>query len=173
MAHDELYLQAAREFGTALERFVRSYEADPELRRDLLQEIHLAVWRSFAAFRGQCSLRTWVYRIAHNVSVSHVVKRRRVRPAVRLEELDDLPAGDDLAAAHAHTDLLTRMHALIRQLRPIDREVVLLYLEGLAAAEIGEITGIAAGNIATKVHRIKKLLAAQLNGGPHVRRPEG
>ena len=44
---DELYGEAAAEYGPAIERLARSYEADPEKRRDLLQEIHLAIWRSF------------------------------------------------------------------------------------------------------------------------------
>jgi RNA polymerase sigma-70 factor (ECF subfamily) len=43
---------------------------NPEDRRDLLQEIHLALWRSFATFDDRCSLRTWVYRVAHNVATS-------------------------------------------------------------------------------------------------------
>ena len=45
---------------------------DPALRRELLQEVHLALWQSFANYQAQCSLRTWVYRVAHNVGVSHI-----------------------------------------------------------------------------------------------------
>ncbi|MCC6585489.1 MAG: hypothetical protein IT168_02115 [Bryobacterales bacterium] len=54
---DDLYEQAAAEYGAALARLARGYEADPDKRRDLLQEIHLALWRSFAGFVALCSLR--------------------------------------------------------------------------------------------------------------------
>lgn len=164
---DELYHQAASEFGSSLERLARSYEADLESRRDLLQEIHLALWRSLATFRGQCSLRTWVYRIAHNISVSHVLQGRRAssRVLIGIEELDDLPGSIDGAAAYARQDLLERIVATAQQLKPPDREILLLYLEGVDATTIGEITGISAGNVATKIHRIKKILITRFAKG--------
>ena len=68
---DERYAQAAETFGGAIERLARAYEAGPEERRDLVQDIHVALWRSFAVFDGRCSLRTWVYRVAHNTAASH------------------------------------------------------------------------------------------------------
>src|SRR6202046_3206899 len=85
---DERYTSAAAEFGPALERLVRSYEADPAERRDLLQDIHFALWRSFAGFEGRCSLRTWVYRVAHNTASSHVSRRKRSAKGVSIEELE-------------------------------------------------------------------------------------
>src|SRR5881394_1604879 len=77
MSQDELYSQAIADFGAAIERLARSYEVDSDKRGDLLQEIHLAMWRSFEHFQHQCSLRTWVYRVAHNVGATHVVRDRR------------------------------------------------------------------------------------------------
>lgn len=63
----------------ALDRLARAYELDAEVRQDLLQEIHLQLWRSFAQFDGRCSMRTWVYRVAHNVATGHVIRQRRIR----------------------------------------------------------------------------------------------
>ena len=74
---DTQYVQTAAEFGEALVRLARVYESDPDLRRDLLQDIHFELWRSLARFAGQCSLRTWVYRVAHNVAISRSLRRRR------------------------------------------------------------------------------------------------
>ena len=71
MGRDELYMEAARTFGPALQRLVRVYEADPDKARDLLQEIHIALWQSFETFDARCSLRTWVYRVAHSAAASH------------------------------------------------------------------------------------------------------
>ncbi|MFZ0806863.1 MAG: sigma factor, partial [Candidatus Sulfotelmatobacter sp.] len=63
-----LYREATAGFGGAICRLARAYEADREKQRDLLQEIHLELWQSLEDFDGRCSLRTWVYRIAHNVA---------------------------------------------------------------------------------------------------------
>ena len=63
----ELYERAVAEYGSALERLTRAYEADAERRRDVLQEIHMALWESLARFDGRCALGTWVYRVAHNL----------------------------------------------------------------------------------------------------------
>ncbi len=61
---DVLYEEAEATYGPALERLARAYEADADLRLDLLQEIHVALWRSFHGFDGRCSLRTWPYQVA-------------------------------------------------------------------------------------------------------------
>jgi RNA polymerase sigma-70 factor (ECF subfamily) len=162
-SQDWLYEQAAQEYGAALERLARAYEADPEIRRDLLQEIHVALWRSFGGFDGRCSLRTWIYRVAHNVGASHVAHERRSNNEVLadLEELESLPDTSKSRQAPDRSHELNRLLALIQRLKPLDRHVILSYLEGLDAASIGEITGLSPGNVATKIHRIKNLLARQ------------
>lgn len=166
MRQDDLYFQAAAEFGAAIERLARGYEADPEKRRDLLQEIHLSLWRSFEHFDGRCSLRTWVYRVAHNTATSHVIRQRRGRAEVLvgLDEIEDLPDTRESEAYAGDRHALDRLLALIHRLRPFDRQVMLGYLDGMDAASIGEITGQSPGAIATKIHRIKNLLARQFHG---------
>jgi RNA polymerase sigma-70 factor (ECF subfamily) len=158
---DDVYEEVFRTFGGAIERLARSYEADPEKRRDLLQDIHLAIWKSLDKFDRQCSLRTWVYRVAHNVAASYVLKHRRAsrRPLSSLDEIADVPCADDPAAAADRQMILSRLYSLIQHLQPFDRELMLLYLEGLDAASIAEIMGITPANTATKIHRIKKILS--------------
>ena len=158
---DALYLAAARAHGAMIERLARGYEADPELRSDLVQEIHAALWRSFAIFEGQCAESSWVHRIAHNVGVTHMMTRRRVRKAqlVGLEQIAELPDGDDPEHAAGERSLSDRLLAAIHRLQPADRQVMLLYLEDLTAAEIGEVTGLSASAVAVRIHRIKALLA--------------
>jgi len=149
-SQDQLYLRAAREFGQALARLARAYEGDPDQRRDLLQDIHLALWRSFARYNGQCALRTWVYRVAHNVGISGRL-RRRAPPLASLEELEQAAAlGDPEDEAHT-AQALARLGRLIRRLKPPpDDQVMLLYLEGLDASTIGDVTGLSAGAVATR-----------------------
>ncbi|MBS0334701.1 MAG: sigma-70 family RNA polymerase sigma factor [Proteobacteria bacterium] len=164
---DESYALAAAEFGAAIERLARGYEANPEARRDLVQDVHLALWRSLAGFDGRCSLRTWVYRVAHNTAVSHVQRSRRWRgeQGATLEELERLPDTDDPEAAAGERQALARLMTLIQALGPPDRQVALLYLEDLDAAAIGEITGLSAGAVAVRIHRLKALLARRFQGG--------
>ena len=70
-----------------------------------------------------------------------------------------LDAGDRMA--------LERLLDLIHQLKPPDRELMLLYLEDLDAASIGDIMGISAGNVRVQVHRIKTILARRFHAGGH------
>ena len=163
-----LYEEAVQAFGAAIERLARSYELDEHKRQDLLQNIHLNLWRSLERFDGQCSLRTWVYRVAHNVAATHVMDEQR-RRSRRLVGLDDLEVADVGIEPDADRGVLvSRLMALVQRLRPLDRELVVLYLEGLSAAEIAEVAGISAGNVATRIGRVKKLLSHYANeGGRH------
>jgi len=165
-----LYEEAASDFGAALGRLARAYEADPDKRRDLVQEIHVALWRSFGKFDGRCSLRTWIYRVAHNTATSHVIQQVRAKTPtmVGLEELENLSDKNETETASDQHHALDRLLALIQKLKPLDRQVIVSYLEGMDAASIGEITGISAGNVATKIHRIKNILARRFHeGGCH------
>jgi RNA polymerase sigma-70 factor (ECF subfamily) len=166
---DELYRELAGTYSAALERLARAYEADGEVRRDLLQDIHIALWRSFEGFDGRCSLRTWVYRVAHNTAVSHVLRQRRHKSQtlVGLEELESVPDHREGERAADRSHALERLLELVQSLKPLDRQVILSYLEGLDAASIGEITGISPGNVATKIHRIKNILARRFREGGH------
>jgi RNA polymerase sigma-70 factor (ECF subfamily) len=160
---DELYGEVSANYGPPLDRLARAYEADPEERRDLLQEIHIALWRSFALFDGRCSLRTWIYRVAHNTAASHVLRRRRHARLVTIEEVE----AESLPAIPDSRQLETVM-ALVQRLNPPDRQLILLYLEGMEGAETAEIMGLSAGNVATRIHRIKNILARNVQqGGRH------
>ena len=164
---EQRYAEAAAAFGPALERLARAYERDPDKCRDLLQEIHVALWRSLARFDGRCSMRTWVYRVAHNTATSKVLRPRTNAPSI--VALDD--SLESVAAAASEEEVLDRrralerLHGLISRLRPLDRQVMLLYLEQLDAASIAEITGLSAANVATKVRRIKQLLIQRFHEG--------
>ena len=156
---DELYRLAVAEHGPAIGRLLRAYEADAELRRDLLQDIHIGLWRSFAVFDARCSVRTWVYRVAHNIAGSHVARRMRSAKQVSLDTLAELPDAGDVEEAASEKQRLEKLTALIRTLGQPDRQIILLYLEDMDAAAIAEVTGLKPGAIATKIHRIKALLA--------------
>ena len=127
-----LYHQAGEQFAPAIARLARAMERDADKARDLEQDIHLELWRSFARFDGNCALKTWVF------------------PAANAGEA---------AAADAHA--LTRLHAIIRTLPLLDAQVILLWLEGHSGAEIAEVTGLSSGAVATRLSRLRDRLAAQ------------
>jgi RNA polymerase sigma-70 factor (ECF subfamily) len=164
---DEQYRAAAQAYGPAIDRLARAYEADADHRRDLVQDIHVALWRSFAAFDGRCSVRTWVYRVAHNAATTHVLKARRFRleGLTGLEEIALAADTDNPEQATSDKQALDRLMVLIRHLRPPDRQIVLLYLEDFDAGAISEVIGLSSGAVATKIHRLKALLARQFHEG--------
>lgn len=155
---DALFEEAVAEFGPALERLARGYEADPDKRHDLLQEIHVALWQSFKSFDNRCSLRTWVYRVAHNRAVSYV--RSIVRKDSKTVGLDTLKAMPD-ESTDVDVDrnrAIERLLALVQQLPDLDRQIMMLHMEGLDAVSIAEIAGLSSVNVGTKIHRLKKAL---------------
>jgi RNA polymerase sigma-70 factor (ECF subfamily) len=168
---DALYAEASATHSAAIRRLARGYEADPDRQRDLLQEMHMELWVSLRSFDGRCSLRTWVYRVAHNVGASHAVRDRRLTS--RLVDLETLEARISSVDGEAEVERrfsAAILLALIHRLKPLDRQVILLYLEGEAAGPIAEVTGISATNVATKIHRIKRMLKQKyLEGADYAR----
>ena len=134
-----------------IRRLCGAYAASAADREDLWQDIFVAVWRALPGYRGDASLRTWLYRIAHNVALTWQARDRRRRS--RETHLDArLPAAEQ-------TDLrrLALNHA-IAQMNPVDRTFTLLWLEGLSAAEIEAVTGVKSGTVAVRLSRIRKQL---------------
>ena len=162
----ELYERAVADYGNALKRLTRAYEMDADRRRDVLQEIHMALWESLARFDGRSALGTWVYRVAHNTATSICIRRKSARvQLVSLEDIELPTASIDRERVLDERQGMERLLGLIQRLRPLDRQVMLLYLEDIDARAIGEIVGLSAANVATKIHRVKKVLAQQFEEG--------
>jgi len=146
---------------------------NPDKQKDPLQQIHMELWISLGSFDGRCSLRTWVYRVAHNVGASHVVRSRRL--SSRLTDLEKLEAQMpviDIDEAQVDRQFATaRIFDLVRRLKPLDRQLIMLYLEGEEAGPIADVTGLSPANVATKIHRIKKLLKQKYMEGAADARP--
>jgi RNA polymerase sigma-70 factor (ECF subfamily) len=159
---DELYETAIREFGRPLDRLAAGYEDDPEKRHDLRQDIHLQLWRSFEVFDGRCSLKTWVFRVAHNTAVSYVNRERRKNTRfVSLEEIERTAPGEDREPDIDRQRALRQLSEFIRQLKPLDRQIMISYLEDMDMATIADITGLSPANVGMKIHRIKNILSSR------------
>lgn len=154
-----------RDYAGLAHRLAASYESDPEAARDLTQEILVAVWRAWPAFRRQCSERTYVARIAHLRIATHV--ERAVRQPRRAELADDIPASDPTPEEHAmRHDQRERLLALVRTLPVAYREVALLMLEDFTPAEVADTLGISANAVAIRGTRAREMLRALMEQRP-------
>jgi RNA polymerase sigma-70 factor (ECF subfamily) len=121
-------------------------------REDLFQDIFLAVWRALPSFRGDSSSRTWLYRVAHNVALSWQTRdRRRYSRETALD--------DDIHPSGIMDVRRVALNQAVAAMNPSDRTLTLLWLEGLSAAEIEEITGIKSSTVAVRLSRIRKHLS--------------
>ncbi len=125
----------------------------------------MALWTALPQFRGDSSERTWVYRVAHNTAISFLAsyKRRDIREQTR-GDLPELATRANPEGEAIDRERRDRLWTAVQQLPITERQLVILYLEGLAAAEIEAITGMRAGAVATRLTRLRKKLAAQVCG---------
>jgi RNA polymerase sigma-70 factor (ECF subfamily) len=161
-----LYAQVTAELADSLRRLTRAYEMDDDLRRDLYQDMQVEIWNSLAIFQANCSLRTWVFRVAHNVGARHVLRqmRRRASRHVALDEAENLADFRDASSYAEDASALDAILRLVHTLKLIDRQVILLYLEDLDTQSIADVVGLSPGNVSIKIHRIKQLLSKSIDG---------
>jgi len=138
-------------------KIVNSYCKDVTDKQDLIQEIIIQLWISFAKYNNQFKLSTWIYRIALNTSISFyrrnkVRKEKTVLASAILETTlkSDEPFQED-------PDLI-KLQGFIQELKELDKALILLYLDGLSQKEISKIIGITSTNVGSKIERIKKML---------------
>ena len=158
MSNEPHFERVVSAYGAALGRLAAAYERDQHEREDLLQDILFALWRALPSFRGECSERTFVYRVAHNRALTY---RRQARP--RGEMLEHAAAVPDWRADPAeHADAVQRREHLLDAIRRLPygyRQVVTLRLEDLSNAEIAEVLGVNENTVAVRLTRARKALA--------------
>lgn len=121
------------------------------LADDLFQEVLINLWTGFDKFRGDASLRSWVYRVSMNTCISY--RRKKKVPTVALDIAPDIV--DGVSSESRQTQ---QLHERIHKLEPLDRAIVLLWLENLPYDEIAAIVGSSARNIGVRLVRIKEKL---------------
>lgn len=143
-------------------KVANTYCRHDEDRRDLAQDIAAQLWRAYPAYDPARSFSTWMYRIALNVAISHARNAGlRERHAVPMDDSHDLPVAD-LSIQHETDTQVRALHAVIEALNPLDRALLLLYLEQRPQREISEVLGISETNVATKLGRLKQRIRQQL-----------
>jgi len=151
-------------FSTLLQRnsgivfkVANSYAWDVDDRAELAQEIATQLWHAYPGYDPTRSFSTWMYRIALNIAISHLrhMELRRRHDAVSLDEaVHDMADGNAMdPEQQQRLRLLQRF--IVRQ-QPLDRALLLLYLEDRSQREISEILGISESNVSTKIGRLKQ-----------------
>lgn len=131
------------------------YCSDTEERKDLVQDIVLQLWKSFPNYDPKYARSTWTYRIALNVSISHLRKAK-----TREKTREGFTAEDQLVCLDVEyrDERLEHLYRLIGQLQPLEKALIMLQLEGCQNKEIADIMGMSASNVSTKLQRIRKKL---------------
>lgn len=134
-------------------------------RDDLAQDIAAQLWRAWPGYDPARPFTTWMYRIALNVAISHArsaaLRRDHVVP------MEDAPhdAPDesaDTAATHEHAQHVRLLQAFIARQPPLERALLLLYLEDRPQKEIAEILGLTQTNVSTRIARLKQRIRSEL-----------
>ena len=160
MDKKEALLSAINEQQGLIGKVASMYTNTVEDRNDLVQEIIYQLWKSVDSFDQRSALNTWMYRVAMNVAIYHLKASKR---KVRTVPLDSnlLHTGD--MNNHEAEEKWMEFKQHINKLNLLDKGIVLLYLENKSYEEIGQVIGISASNVGTKLSRIREKLKQQIS----------
>ena len=144
-----------------LYKVCNSYCRDRDARDDLAQEIIIQLWRSFDRFDERYRFSTWMYRIALNVAISFY-RRENTRTRYLISDEEHLLEAID--EKENQPDDIRLLYEFIEGLDPLNKALVLLYLDGNNYQEIADVLGISETNAATKINRLKNKLKQELGG---------
>lgn len=133
------------------------FSKDSEEVNDLFQEVLINLWNGLPGFKGQSIMGTWIWRISLNTCISCERKKKK-NPTIPLTMDVDFFEDKDAEAQQVRM-LYDRVH----RLKPFDRAIVLLWLEGISYDEIAAIVGITPSNVATRLFRIREQLKQMSN----------
>ena len=132
------------------------FSNDAEEVADLFQEVLVKLWNGYDSFQGKSDIKTWIYRVTLNTCVTIDRKKRRRNRAMLSMDVDYFDSQEQ------ETAQVRILHERIARLQPLDRAIILLWLEQISYGEIGEI-GISAKNVSVRLARIRVQLKNMSN----------
>ena len=133
------------------------FSKDSEEVNDLFQEVLIAIWQGLPTFKGQSNIATWIWRISLNTCISCERKKKKNVTVPLSMDVDYFEDKD------ADAQQVRMLYERVHQLKPFDRAIVLLWLEGIPYDEIAAIVGITTSNVATHLFRIREQLKQMSN----------
>jgi RNA polymerase sigma factor (sigma-70 family) len=155
---DNSFIQQVNDNLGIAHKISRAYFQDAEDRADAFQEMMYQLWRSYESFQGHAKFSTWMYRVCLNTAMTYKRKSRKDAFDALSDRHDQLVA----SPASNQEEEMDFLFEAIATLSPVNKAVVLLYLEDLSYEEIAGITGLSKSNVSVKMFRIKKELEVLL-----------
>lgn len=132
-----------------IRRICFGYSRTKEEMEDLFQDVLLNIWQSLPKFRGESSVKTWIYRVSLNTCVSTI----RKKPKTACSNLPDV-----IDESEERRRRLMELHDMISLLPTVDKAIVLLWLDETSYEDIALITGLTRNTVATRLRRAKEKL---------------
>ncbi len=120
-----------------------------EDQKDAFQDVILQLWKSFATFRGESEIGTWIYRVSLNTILANVRKEKK---KIATESIDTSELSISIAMSDGDIELL---NMVIRSLKDLDKAIVILFLEGYKNKEISQILDLTPTNVSTRLNRVR------------------
>lgn len=150
----EIFEVAIRTHEDIISRICFGYARTHDEYDDLRQDVLINLWQGLKYFRGDSSLRTWIYRVTLNTCVSTIRKREKDLSTVSIDSLYDVIEEND-----SDKEMISELHRCIESLSPTDKAIILAWLEGMSYEEIADLTGLTRNTLATRLKRAKEKIA--------------
>ena len=147
--NEKEFSQVVRDNKSTIYAVCYMFSNDADEVADLFQEVLVRLWSGFESFKGNSDIKTWIYRVALNTCISIDRKKKNRKKAQLSMSVDYFDESDKSTAQ------VRMLHERIAKLQPLDRAIVLLWLEQISYDEIGEIIGISAKNVSVRLSRIR------------------
>ena len=155
------FASAFREHYPYVVRLATSVTGNAELARDIAQEVFIAVFRGLPNFRGESSLKTWIYQITLRTAGRHSVRHKK-QPTTGLDlNFDQLQGGESAEATAMLADFVAAFDKLPLEMRTV---LSLVEIEGLPHDEVAEVLGVPVGTVASRLHNARRKLVAAMSG---------
>ena len=151
------FAQIVKEHKNTIYTVCFMFSKDSDEVNDLFQEVLINLWQGFASFEGKSKIDTWIWRVSFNTCISQERKKKRTSAIPLTMGIDLFNDKDD------DTKQVKMLHERIHRLKPFDRAIVLLWLEGMPYDEIAAIVGITTKNVSVRLYRIKEELKQMSN----------
>ena len=151
------FAQIVKEHKNTIYTVCFMFSKDSDEVNDLFQEVLINLWQGFASFEGKSKIDTWIWRVSFNTCISQERKKKRTSAIPLTMGIDLFNDKDD------DTKQVKMLYDRIHRLKPFDRAIVLLWLEGMPYDEIAAIVGITTKNVSVRLYRIKEELKQMSN----------
>ena len=151
------FAQMVKEHKNTIYTVCFMFSKDSDEVNDLFQEVLINLWQGFASFEGKSKIDTWIWRVSFNTCISQERKKKRTSAIPLTMGIDLFNDKDD------DTKQVKMLYDRIHRLKPFDRAIVLLWLEGMPYDEIASIVGITTKNVSVRLYRIKEELKQMSN----------